>query len=243
MKKEKFTQVDHHLLQDPNLKVLEVLIYCYIQSWLKTNEKCFISNARIAKDLGQKSGMIKYYIAKLESKGLLKRWHHNNTRYLKTLPYDSQITDHSQKTDHSQNTDHSIDKKPTTGSQKVDHTIDKKLARYNTSYNTNNNTKNNIPISEVDEELLGNIISYWRKYDKETLQEDLKTLSRKEQNELHKFVKNHFEDNHKAFINIVIKDKLYKGDKYKKWLNKNKPKPIVSKSEYVNSSSEETLGF
>ena len=155
MTKTNFTQVDHRLLQDPNLKVLEVLIYNYIEGWLKTNEKCFVTNGRIAKDLGQKPGMVSAYISRLEEKGLLKRWTHDSTRYLKTLPYKGPVTDGSQKTDHSQKTgnhsqktDSTVASKLPTTNQKTGATIARKLARYNTSYNTNNNTKNNIPKKE-----------------------------------------------------------------------------------------------
>ena len=198
MKNKNFLQIDYDLF-NANLKTLEVLVYSYIKSWQKSNPKVFVSNARIAKDLGMGVGMIKEYIKRLESKGLLKRWTHNGTRYMKIFNIDSQNTDHSKQTDHT------IDSKPTTSSQNTDRTIDNKLSRYNNNYkNINKNSyKPDLDIF-MEKFILGMKYKVQPGY-KELLNE----LTKKEYKQVENYLEKNRRDPYKATINELLQNKLY----------------------------------
>jgi DNA-binding MarR family transcriptional regulator len=198
MKKENFLKIEYSLFST-GLKPLEILVYSYIDGWAKNNSKVFISNARIAKDLGMGIGMVKEYIKRLEAKGLLKRWSHNGTRYMKSLPIDGMNTDCSQ------NTDHTIDNKLTTTSQNTDRTIVSKLSRYNNNYkNINKNSyKPDLGIF-MEKYILG------MKYQTEDgYKELLNELTKEEYQQVEIYLEKNRKEPYKATINELLQNKLY----------------------------------
>ena len=201
MKKKNHLQIDYDLLQKSGLKFIEAGVYSYLDSWQKSNPKVFVSNARIAKDLNLGVGMIKSYIKRLVDKGLLKRWTHNGTRYMKVINIDSQNTDHGKQTDHT------IESKLTTSRKQTDHTIDNKLSRYNNSYN-NNNKNNYKPDLDI----------FWQKYilrvgykyiTKPGYIELLNELTKEEYKQVENYLEENRKDPYKATINELLQNKLY----------------------------------
>jgi len=153
--KKQFVQVDVTLLQDANLAYEEAILYSYIEGWNSNNEKTFISNARICKDLGLGLTMLNEYLKRLESKGLLKRWRHNNTRFLKALPYSVQQTEiqntEIQHADCSQQSELTEFSNLNSQVQQSESAEFSNLTRYNNNYkNKNNNNYNQKEDYDVD---------------------------------------------------------------------------------------------
>ena len=93
-------------------------------------------------------------------------------------------------------------------------------------HNTTDKVVDKVTLFDVDEDLLDRINLEWRRGS--IKEESLNTLSPVEQKELFNWLEENISSKHKPLINTVVEMKLWKGNAYNKWIEENKPKPLVT---------------
>jgi hypothetical protein len=59
--------VDHDVMHDPNLELLDKLILSYILNWEEKNLTCFAKDGFFASLFGEKDALVRFSLHKLES--------------------------------------------------------------------------------------------------------------------------------------------------------------------------------
>jgi len=241
MKFKQFLQVSNGF-DDPRFHPLSdksLLLYgrFYSLTDFKNGKPAFASNEYIMKATGWSERTVTRHREELENWNLItvsykKHGLTKTTRYVMPLPLEGasnpkQLTPVS--TEEQTNTVAAVDinvEAVDTSVRSSRHPVQKQWTPESTIIdNTINNKIDNIidkviaTLFDVDEDLLFDIKSYWRKGTID--EESLNTLSPVEQNKLHDLIKERFKDKHKPPINIVIESKLWKGNAYNKWIEEN----------------------